>query len=127
MNDEKILHDDALVVQLTVGQIKAIIVDVLQEASLISKSEPTEILNIEEVSDLTGYKKATIYKLTHERKIPFHKPAHGGRRVFFIREEVNHWLQSNCVETYETISKNQRVEKEFKTRKTNDYAKARKH
>lgn len=77
-----ILHDDALVVQLTVSQIKAIIRDVLQESPLYLTSEKSETLTIEEVSELTGYKKATLYKLTHERKIPFHKPAHGGRRIF---------------------------------------------
>lgn len=95
------LHDDALVVQLTVGQIKAIIEDVLQKPSLYLKGEQSEILTIEEVSELTGYKKATLYKLTHERKIPFHKPAHGGRRIFFKRAEINQWLESNHFETYE--------------------------
>ena len=96
-----ILHDDALVVQLTVSQIKAIIRDVLQESPSYLTSEKSETLTIEEVSVLTGYKKATLYKLTHERKIPFHKPAHGGRRIFFKRTEINQWLESNLFETYE--------------------------
>ena len=98
-----ILHDDALVVQLTVSQIKAIIRDVLQESPLYLTSEKSETLTIEEVSELTGYKKATLYKLTHERKIPFHKPAHGGRRIFFKRAEINQWLESNHFETYEEL------------------------
>lgn len=101
MIDNYMLHDDALVVQLTVGQIKTIIEDVLQKSSLYLKGEQSEILTIEEVSELTGYKKATLYKLTHERKIPFHKPAHGGRRIFFKRTEINQWLESNHFETYE--------------------------
>ena len=96
-----ILHDDALVVQLTVSQIKAIIRDVLQESPSYLTSEKSETLTIEEVSVLTGYKKATLYKLPHERKIPFHKPAHGGRRIFFKRTEINQWLESNLFETYE--------------------------
>lgn len=100
--------NDALMVQLTVGQMKTIIEDVLQAASFLSKNEQSEILTIEEVSELTGYKKTTIYKLTHERKIPFHKPAHGGRRIFFKREEINQWLQSNRVETREESSKSLR-------------------
>ena len=95
------LHDDALVVQLTVSQIKAIIRDVLQESPSYLTSEKSETLTIEEVSELTGYKKATLYKLTHERKIPFHKPAHGGRRIFFKRAEINQWLESNLFETNE--------------------------
>lgn len=101
-----ILHDDALVVQLTVSQIKAIIRDVLQESPSYLTSEKSETLTIEEVSKLTGYKKATLYKLTHERKIPFHKPAHGGRRIFFKRAEINQWLESNLFETYEESFEN---------------------
>ena len=42
-----ILHDDALVVQLTVSQIKAIIRDVLQESPLYLTSEKSETLTIE--------------------------------------------------------------------------------
>lgn len=106
----KAIHDNALVVHLTVSQIKAIIESVFQDASSQAKNEQTELLTIEEVSKLTGYKKATIYKLTHERKIPFHKPAHGGRRIFFKKEEINQWLQSNHVETYEELFKNMRKE-----------------
>lgn len=41
-----------------------------------------EVLTIAEVARLTGYSKATIYKLTCERKIPFYKPEHGGRRLY---------------------------------------------
>lgn len=84
MNDNHVIHNEALVIHLTVGQIKTIIESVIQEASLLSRNVQSEILSIEEVSEITGYKKATIYKLIHERKIPFHKPAHGGRKVFFL-------------------------------------------
>lgn len=120
----KICNDD-LIVQLTIGQMKALIQDVLQESSSLSKKQQRfEILTIEEVSELTGYKKATIYKLTHERKIPFHKPAHGGRRIFFKREEINQWLQSNRVETREESLKSWRDENEFKPQKRTNYEKA---
>ena len=42
------------------------------------ESPPPEIMGIDDVIRLTGYSKATIYKFTHQRLIPFHKPAHGG-------------------------------------------------
>lgn len=103
MKDSRILHDDVLVVHLTVSQIRAIIEDVFQDMSSFLRNDSSEVLNIEEVSELSGYKKATIYKLTHERKIPFHKPAHGGRRIFFKRSEINQWLESNHIETYEQL------------------------
>ena len=119
-----ILHDDALVVQLTVSQIKAIIRDVLQESPLYLTSEKSETLTIEEVSELTRYKKATLYKLTHERKIPFHKPAHGGRRIFFKRAEINQWLESNHFETYEESFENVKGKKVLNS-KLNSYEKSK--
>lgn len=118
------LHDDALVVQLTVSQIKAIIRDVLQESPSYLTSEKSETLTIEEVSVLTGYKKATLYKLTHERKIPFHKPAHGGRRIFFKRAEINQWLESNHFETYEESFENVKGKKVLNS-KLNSYEKSK--
>lgn len=109
--------NDVLVVHLTVSQIKAIIESALKEATL-SKNVQTEMLTIQEVSELTGYKRATIYKLTCERKIPFHKPAHGGRKIFFKREEINQWLESNCIETLEeSFKKREKKEINFKPRK----------
>lgn len=124
MSYSNILHDDALVVQLTVSQIKAIIRDVLQESPSYLTSEKSETLTIEEVSVLTGYKKATLYKLTHERKIPFHKPAHGGRRIFFKRAEINQWLESNHFETYEESFENVKGKKVLNS-KLNSYEKSK--
>jgi len=124
MSYNNILHDDALVVQLTVSQIKAIIRDVLQESPAYLTSEKSETLTIEEVSVLTGYKKATLYKLTHERKIPFHKPAHGGRRIFFKRAEINQWLESNHFETYEESFENVKGKKVLNS-KLNSYEKSK--
>lgn len=54
-----------------------------------------DILNTEECAELTGLKKSTLYRLTHERKIPFFKP--NGNRVFFKRTDIIDWLQSNRV------------------------------
>lgn len=117
--NKKSIYDDVLVVHLTVGQIKAIIESALKEAaSLVSKDVQTEILTIEEVSELTGYKRATIYKLTCERKIPFHKPAHGGRRIFFKRDEINKWLESNLYESYEKSLENWKKENSCNKKET---------
>ena len=101
MEKNSFFHDDVPLIQLTVGQIKNIIESVFQGMLSLKEDSKSHVLTIEEVSELTGYKKATIYKLTHERKIPFHKPAHGGRRIFFQREEIVQWLQSNSIKTYQ--------------------------
>ena len=102
-------HDNDFFVQLTVKQVKIIIEEVIQKM-LSCKKDEKELLTIEEVAEFLGYKKSTIYKLTHERKIPFHKPAHGGRRIFFKRDEIKQWIQANRIETYEEY---------FKTSKNN--------
>lgn len=105
-------HDDALLIHLTVNQMKEVIESVFQQSSILSDNQP-ELIGVEEVIKLTGYKKTSIHKLVHERKIPFHKPAHGGRRLFFRRTEINEWLQSNRVETNEEFFQNHKNRKEF--------------
>lgn len=62
--------NDVLVVHLTVSQIKAIIESALKEATL-SKNVQTEMLTIQEVSELTGYKRATIISLLVSGKYLF--------------------------------------------------------
>jgi excisionase family DNA binding protein len=111
---EKIINDEVLVVHLTVNQMKEVIESVFQQSSSLSSSKP-EIIDIEEVLKLTGYKKATIYKLIYERKIPFHKPAHGGRRIFFKSAEIDKWLQSNRIETNEEFFQKYRESKKSQT------------
>lgn len=110
----KKIHDDALVVHLTVSQIKEVIESVFQQSLSLVSNQP-EIIDIEEVLKVTGYRKSTIYKLIHERKIPFHKPAHGGRRVFFKLVEIDEWLQANRIETNEEFSRRHRENMKCKT------------
>ena len=54
------------------------------------------ILNIDEVSELTGISKSTLYKLTSAREIPHFKKA---KHLFFDREEVLEWLKSDKILT----------------------------
>lgn len=62
-----------------------------------------EILTVKECAELTGLKKSTLYRLTHERKIPFFKP--NGNRVFFRRADILAWLQSNRVASSDEIDR----------------------
>ena len=50
-------------------------------------------LNIEEASLFTGLAKNYLYKLVHQKKIPFYKPL--GGRLFFKREELEAFLFRN--------------------------------
>ena len=53
----------------------------------------SDTLSIDDLVDLTGYKKNTIYRLVHERKIPYRKPMHGGRKLVFLRPEIEDWMK----------------------------------
>lgn len=78
--------------------------------SLLSVSKT--VLNIDEVSKLTGLSKSTIYKFTHLGKIPFYKQA---KHCFFDRVEIENWLKANrgynsdetskAASTYVTLNK----------------------
>lgn len=83
---------------LTVKQVKELFSDMARPQTIIQKATHDH-LSVDEVAELTGYKKATIYSLIHNRLIPFHKPAHGGRKITFSRKEVTEWLQARRVET----------------------------
>lgn len=53
------------------------------------------VLNIEDVSVLTGLSKSTVYKMTSNHEIPYYKP--NGKQVFFDRAEVEAWMKQNRV------------------------------
>lgn len=50
------------------------------------------VLNINEVSILTGLSKSSIYKFTHTGRIPFYKQA---KHLYFNRQEIEAWLTSH--------------------------------
>lgn len=59
----------------------------------------TENLSIDDLVELTGYKKNTLYRLVHDKKIPYHKPLHGGRKLVFIRSEIEEWMKGKKSQT----------------------------
>lgn len=57
---------------------------------LLSKKN---VLNLNELSEYTGYSKSYIYKLTSRNAIPYFKPS--GKAIFFDRIEIDTWLLKN--------------------------------
>ena len=55
------------------------------------------VLNMEDVSLLTGLSKSFIYKMTYTMQIPHYKP--NGKHVYFDRKEVEGWMRQNRVAT----------------------------
>ncbi|SFI60984.1 DNA binding domain-containing protein, excisionase family [Kaistella treverensis] len=60
-----------------------------------------EILNVEELSDYTGFKKSYIYKLVHSNSIAFSKP--NGKVLFFERKKIDAWLLKNSHKSNDEI------------------------
>ena len=73
-----------------------------------------EILNVEELSDYTGFKKSYIYKLVHSNLIPYSKP--NNKVLFFDRKKIDEWLLSNSSRSLAEI-KAQSLELSFKNKK----------
>jgi len=48
------------------------------------------ILSVDEAAEFTGFSKFYLYKLIHQKKIPYYKPL--GGRVFFRPAELEAWL-----------------------------------
>lgn len=49
------------------------------------------VLNMDDVSILTGISKSRLYRLTSTKSIPHYKPK-GRRAVYFKRTEIENWL-----------------------------------
>ena len=87
-------------VQLTTDELKKIISEAIKEERLDKVSNTLkEVFGLDEFCEMTGYSKQTAYKLVHERKVPFYKPEHGGRKILFKRKEVEEWLTATRVAT----------------------------
>ena len=66
--------------------------------SLLSAQK--NVLNLDEVVDLTGLSKSHLYKLTCSNRIPFYKQA---KHLFFDRLEIENWLKENRSKTSSEI------------------------
>jgi excisionase family DNA binding protein len=49
-----------------------------------------EVLNLEEAAAFLGMAKSTLYKLTHQHKLPYYKPA--GKLIFFEKKALLDWV-----------------------------------
>ncbi len=51
------------------------------------------IFTLIEASEYLGISKSTLYKLTSQRKIPFHKP--NGKLIYFQKSDLDNWALKN--------------------------------
>ena len=62
-------------------------------------SDKDKLLDIEELAEFLGKSKVTIYRLKHDKKIPYIKQ---GNRIYFLKKDVMEWLKSNRRESKAT-------------------------
>ncbi len=55
------------------------------------------VLNLDDVSMLTGLSKSHLYKLTSSKQIPHYKP--NTKSMYFDRTEIEEWMKQNRVQT----------------------------
>lgn len=78
----------------------------LKKLTLLSAKD---VLNIEDVSYLTGLSIQRIYALTCYNQIPFFK-REGSRKCYFDKKEINEWMKGVRITTMEEAVQNAAAE-----------------
>jgi excisionase family DNA binding protein len=60
-----------------------------------------QFLTLNEAADYLGVSKSTIYQYTHQKIIPYYKPA--GRLIYFKIDDLNNFLGSIKIKSQEQI------------------------
>ena len=62
-------------------------------------SHEDQYLTIDELCELIGYKKTSVYGLVQKKKIPYHKKG----KLYFLKSEIMEWLKNGKKATSEDI------------------------
>lgn len=82
-----------------IEQIAEAVADILRKTVPLSQKE---FLSLDEAAQYAGLTKSALYKLTHNKQIPFSKP--NGKMCYFKRTDIENWMMSNPVATAEDIA-----------------------
>lgn len=77
-----------------------VIKPIISPPTEVSQGNPfsqKKILNTVEAAQLLDMSPSSLYKLTSQKRIPFYRP--NGKRIYFLREEVEAWLLSKRIQT----------------------------
>lgn len=95
-----IMKESNIFIHINIEDLKKIVKEAINEDRSDKTSNTLkEVFGLDEFCEMTGYSRQTAYKLVHERKVPFYKPEHGGRKILFKRKEVEEWLTATRVAT----------------------------
>ena len=71
------------------------IFDTLSDIKRYTLLAAKEMLTVEDMSLLTGFKPTYIRKMIQEGRLPYYKPSNG--KVFFKKSEVNAYLEGQRI------------------------------
>ena len=52
-----------------------------------------EFLTLKQAAEYLGFKPSYMYKLTHFKMIPFHKPTN--KKIYFKKSDLDNWIMQN--------------------------------
>ena len=56
----------------------------------------TPFLTVDEVCELLGVQKPTLYRYMNDLGMPFHQVVRRGKR-YFVASEIEEWVMSRCI------------------------------
>ncbi|MFV8441866.1 helix-turn-helix domain-containing protein [Flavobacterium sp. LB2P44] len=76
--------------------------NILKAINPSKTSDEDAFLSIDETAKIINLSKATIYGLTHQKEIPFHKR---GKRLYFLKSEILQWIKNGKRESKSELEK----------------------
>lgn len=67
----------------------------LDNIERLARINAKQMLNVDDLCLLTGWKRRYVYQLTSNNLIPYYKPQ--GKTVYFDKKEINEWMHQNRV------------------------------
>ena len=83
---EKVEHIEAMLMNIQSG----------------NQHDDVQLLNITEAANYLNVTVAALYTMTSRRLVPFNKP---GKRLYFLKSDLDQWIKSAKMNTYEEILK----------------------
>lgn len=65
----------------------------LQRIENLLEEKKSNLLNFNQTAEYLSISHSHLYKLTSQRKIPFHKPS--GKYLYFFKHELDKWIRQN--------------------------------
>lgn len=93
---------------LSMEELKKILSEAMNECINASGVSNSDIIGIDEVCEMTGLSKYTVYKKTSNKEIPFYKSTLSKRSVLrFLRPEIRTWMLRHRIGTVDEFLEQQ--------------------